>query len=611
MPTIQLTVADDKEFSPFTGFTRQHWIEITGKIIAGFMQYADPATGVLKLIGNPEETAHHHQLKNPGGLLESFERTHMVTAAYIAATGKTTVPGFSGDVAELFRCGVDELTRPDSTLRARAVQSYPFGLGTMIAMAWAPAQLLDPLEARVKENMAKLLAAIIERQQHHHTNTLLFSMMPAIIMEKLGAPYNRGLLDDHFENILGMYNGDGWFIDGWNRGIDHYNYWGFILYLNALVHYDQRWRARYAERVREITRAHEETLPYFFSRNGGPIPKGRSLCYRFAALSGIGFAQLSGLSQLDPGLARRMSSGCLKYFWEHGCLSERGLLEVGYRASNSAVGEDYNDYGGPYWAGTGLAALVLPAGHPFWTAEEKPLAADLPGIKRKLVRGACAVLKADGRTGETRWHNAGEMFLHRRVWQAGSKYFQHTYSSTIGYALAGDQGPELLAGRTGISPDGKIWSYRTWPRVLALDEKHAVSAWDAWPGQEGLTGVVFTETQFLDDGELHVFWHQSDGPRFLALGGYAVQVPHGEQPKIETRKDQITISSTLMKSVLKVTKAVPGKIESEEVRPRPGFKHAHIFEGWAVFTKWTSNGPVKPGEKIELGVDAGVVNSGK
>ena len=605
LPANRLTTPSDHNLSPFTGYTRRHWIEIAEKIIAGFMRFVDPETGVPSLTGDSTETAHHQQLVNPGGAREAFERTHLFTAAYIAATGKTTVPGFSGDLAESYLRGVASLTDPKNAARFPVRPTHEFGMGASISMSWAPSLLLDPLDARARKNLADQLTPLINRKQKD-TNWLLFSMMPSIPMERIGAAYNRDMLDGYFDMILGMYRGDGWFGDGWNRSIDYYNIWAFIFYLNHLVHYDPKWRARFGDRVREITRAHEETLPYLFDREGGMIPKGRSLCYRFAAISGIGAAQLSGYSAMDPGLARRISSANLKYFWERNARDERGLLGVGYHGGNSAVGEDYNDYGGPYWAGTGLAALALPEDHPFWTAPEKPSVADNPGIKRRPVHGARAVLKADGRRGEARWLNAGEDILHRKVWQCGSKYFQHTYSSQIGLALAGDRGPELPAGRTGISTDGKNWAYRTWPRVLELREDRAVSAWEAWVGNESLTGRVFTESLLLDDGELHTFWHESDGPRFLALGGYAVQIPHGEQPRIETASGRILLQSTRMWSVLEIRGEAPGTVAVEEVRPRPGFAHSHLFGGWAAFTIWKSTRPVAPGVKISIWVDAGL-----
>lgn len=600
---MELKDKSNYALSPYTGYTRENWIELTAKIIAGFMQHANPKTGVLTLTGNPEETRLHRQLKNPGSFVEAFERTHMAVAAYIAATGKTTVEGYPGDIGEIFRKGMATFTDPKNPYAPNYKKGQSFGTGTVIAMLLAPEYFLKPLSKEVRKNLAGQLTHIISRQQND-TNTLLFSMLPAVIMDRLGEKYDRELLDDYFDRILGMYCGDGWFIDGWNRGFDHYNFWGFQFYLHLLVSHDKKWGKKYKERIREITEKHEKTLLFYFGKDGGPVPKGRSLNYRFACVSGIGAAQISGLSSLDPGVARRISSGALKYFWDNECLSSRGLIEAGFRASNSCVGEDYTDSGAPYWSATGLISLVLSKAHPFWTAKEKPAMADKTGVSRCPVRGANLVLKADGRRGEAKIHSAGEIFKHRRVWQAGSKYFQHTYSSTVGYALSGDLGRELAAGRTGISRDKKHWSLRTWPRVISLDEKHLLSEWDSWPGLSGETGTVVTETFILDDGEVHVFWHTSKKPKYLCIGGYAVQVSHIEKPEIDCFKNEIEIKSALMWSKLKVVLGPPGRLEAEEVKPAKGFKHSHIFEGWSVFTKWTSKLPVAPNKKVVVWVDA-------
>ena len=600
---MQLRSLNDNKMSSFTGYTREHWIEITKNIVSGFMPYADPVTGIFKFDGDPEETALHRQLRAPGGIIEAFERVHMAAAAYIALTGKTNVPGYGGDFSEVFRTGIDTFTNPKSRYFSRENPVRTFGSGTVIAMLIAPEKFLDTLPKTVKKNLAEILSHFIHRKASD-SNILLFSMMPAVILDRLGKKYDRSLLDDYFERILGMYRGDGWFIDGWNQGFDHYNFWGFQFYLHLFLTFDRKWRRKYGERLKEITRKHEDTVLYYFGKDGAPIPKGRSLNYRFAAVSGIGAAQVSGLSEMDPGIARRICSGALKYFWENGCLSKKGLIEPGFLGGNTCAGEDYTDYGAPYWSATGLIPAVLPKTHPFWTSEEKPVMADTPGIKRCLIRGANMVLKADGRRGEARMHSVGEIFKHKKVWQAGSKYFQHSYSSTVGYALAGDLGRELAAGRTGISSDGKRWSFRTWPRVLELDKTQSLSEWDAWAGLDGETGTVVTESKFLDNGEMHVFWHTSEKPKYLCIGGYAVQVAHGELPKTINGKKEISIKSKQMWSIMKVFSGVPGKLETEKLTPKKGFKHSHIFEGWSVFTRWTSSRPVLPGVKIAVWVDA-------
>jgi hypothetical protein len=255
---------------------------------------------------------------------------------------------------------------------------------------------------------------------------------------------------------------------------------------------------------------------------------------------------------------------------------------------------------------TGLAALALPESHPFWSDVEQPLSADEPGIRRRAVAGAQMVLKVDGVRGEARALVAGEPFFHRRVWQAGTKYYQHAYSSNLGFALVGERGPQLAAGRTGLSADGKAWAYRTWPRVLALDENGARSEWDAWNALEGLTGSVVTESRLMDRGELHVFWHTADAPRYLCIGGWAVQAAHGETPRVESEHRRITIFTESMWSTLQMLAPVEvaGEITLEEVRPREGFRHAHLFGGWAAYPLWRTLKPVDAGVTVAVFVDA-------
>ena len=45
-PRLRLKASSDKGISPYTGYTREHWIEIAGRIIAGFLPYFDNDTGI-------------------------------------------------------------------------------------------------------------------------------------------------------------------------------------------------------------------------------------------------------------------------------------------------------------------------------------------------------------------------------------------------------------------------------------------------------------------------------------------------------------------------------------------------------------------------------------
>ena len=177
---------------------------------------------------------------------------------------------------------------------------------------------------------------------------------------------DRAELDGHFAAILNMYRGDGWFVDGWNQQFDSYNFWGFQLYLHLLLDRDAAWRERYGSTVKEITELHEQTFAYWVDADGNLVGHGRSLTYRFAAVCGLQWSQISGLTSTAPGLARRISSGCIKAFLEQGCLRGDGTMSIGFHRENTTVGEDYTGLGSPYWSVTGLMALLLPEDHPCW-----------------------------------------------------------------------------------------------------------------------------------------------------------------------------------------------------------------------------------------------------
>jgi len=61
-----LKAKDNFQLSPFTGYTREHWLEIAEKIIAGILPYFDRETGMPELVGDPEETGHFGRLFDVG-----------------------------------------------------------------------------------------------------------------------------------------------------------------------------------------------------------------------------------------------------------------------------------------------------------------------------------------------------------------------------------------------------------------------------------------------------------------------------------------------------------------------------------------------------------------
>jgi hypothetical protein len=347
-----------------------------------------------------------------------------------------------------------------------------------------------------------------------------------------------------------------------------------------------------------------ENFPYFFGSNGSPVPFGRSLTYRVAAVSPVGYAEAAGLGTLPPGLERRIASGCLKYFWEKGMLSENGLVQPGWLDANAIVAEDYTHRGAPYWIAVGFSPLLLGPEHPFWTEKELPMPADASD-QVKVVPGAQMVFKINSRRGESRLYPVGSPRHNRISWQTGIKYYQHSYSSALGWAALGENGPDLAAGRSGVSLDSKSWSYRVQPAPIFLGNRHNASSYMADLGQAGYARVV-TQTLIGADGEVHGIYHTYPRPLYVRVAGYGIAVEHGKTCKESLNRDELTLSleAEPFQSVLKILEAPEGKFETIPVSPRPGWNHSHLFGGTAAFPQWTSKKPVPPKTLVIFYTDA-------
>jgi len=605
-PGATLKTPENRELSPFTGYTRDHWLEITEKLIAGIMPYFDAETGLPDLKGVPGETGHFKEPFSLYGKKEALERSLMLVAFYTAATGKDRVPGYSGSISAPYLKGIIKGTDPSDPNFWGTREKYDaFGTNIALAALVSPRFFWDPLTEGQKDNLLVFFKGLVNMVAYD-CNHWYFHLVGVPILERNGRDSNRDYLSMIFQRILNWYRGEGWFIDGGNFGFDYYNLWGFQLYNHVLCYFDEPWSKRFSGRIDEITELFQESYPYLYGRDGGSIPWGRSTTYRFASLAAIGWPVLRGASALDPGQARRIASGCLKYFWEHGAMSENGLLEPGFHGPNSVVAESYIDRGSPYWAAQGLCCLLVPEDHPFWTAPEKPMPADGAG-GRIALPGAEMAIRVSPLDGEARLFPVGQRMGHRGQWQRGIKYCQHAYSSYLGYCALGEGGEDLGAGRTGTSFDGKRWHYRSRPRAIQVDTRHLISDYEIFVDTLDIAledfGDLITHTLIGESGEVHVFWHNCARPIYLHLGGYGISVPHGGKLETKSLDNALVVSGGENHSVLRVLQGPPGTIRYRLLEPRPGWTHSHSFGGKGAFSYWRSDKPVPPNTPVAFYVD--------
>jgi len=584
---------DNFSISPYTGYTREQWLEITERIISGVLPYFNEETGLPDLAKTIENTSFDKvRLKNPNeDQKRALERIMMAVVIYTKATGKDQVPGYKGSVTAPFIKAIIKGTDPqDPFYWGDPKPNDQVGSIFAIAVYLNQPVFWDPLTEHQKLNVLNYL----QKQTHNKTydnNHYFFHMVPVSLLEKFNYEANREHLTKMYDRLFGWYRGEGWFIDGSNRGFDYYNIWGFQLFNQILYRYDKKWHDLFGERIAKNSALFLETYPFLFGKDGGPIPWGRSLSYRFADVSLIGWSVLNGTCTLPPGQARRIASGSLKYFWEHGCLGENNLLNIGYWGTNTEMAEDYIAPGDPYWATQGLSCLLIPKDDPFWTSVEEPIPSDGAGGKL-AIPGAQLSIRVSPLDGEARLFPVGQPFgQDRKLWQIGVKYDQYSYSSYLGFCVTGEGGPVIGEGRSGYSVDGVNWFFRERATPILVDENHHISEYTLKiSDQYKLT----THTLIGNDGEIYIFWHDDPDPLYLYMGGYGIRVlPRAAIQKIESA-NKISINSGGYHSVIQSVGSTPGLFETEYLNTGEERSNTHLFGGKGAFPYWKSKNPIPP-----------------
>ncbi|MET8472610.1 DUF2264 domain-containing protein [Streptomyces sp. NPDC006422] len=438
---------DDRELSPYTGFTRAHWEAVADGLLGAAWRWATPEGALLDLPGRPSGSG----VRSDG--LEGYARTFLAAGFRIAgAQGKdphgwldryagglaagTRTPG--RDDAESWPLILDHHVQGQPT-----VESASVALGLSLTRPW----LWDRLDGDVQDRAEKWLRGAITHTPAPN-NWYLFPFMVASFLESVGrADAATGRAMQRALDLLETwYEGDGWYRDGDGRAFDHYNGWALHLYplLHAHLAGDRALSARVGPRLRE----HLEGFSLLFGGDGAPIHFGRSLTYRFAASAAVGIGAVTGHTPLSPGVSRRLISGNLRHFLDRGGVTDEGLLSLGWHGPHDATLQHYSGPASPYWASKGFVALLAGEDDPLWTATEE--AAPVEGPDRVLALRAPGLLVQSTRAdGIVRLHNHGSdhvrPFEGEQADQVDPHYARHAYSTHTGPTSRGNAADNHLS----------------------------------------------------------------------------------------------------------------------------------------------------------------------
>jgi hypothetical protein len=321
-----------------------------------------------------------------------------------------------------------------------------------------------------KAEQAQIIAwlAQVDGKGTYTDNWILFTGIVQAVRHHLGFPSPLDDLDYRLIQIDEFYRGDGWYVDGPTNEFELYNAWMFGWHYLLWTWIDGERRPEHRQLVLERGRSFIEGFLHFFAANGSYPAWGRSIVYRFAAVAPFALGHFLKIAPNDPGLLRRVSSGCIRYFYDRGLFDpDQHFVRQGYYGDFPPAGEAYISPGSPYWCCHGLFALTFDRDDPFWTAIESPLPVEradfelvlpAPGFVLSGRKDTGQVLLLNSRSGQE--HDAPR---HNYT----SKYGKLAYSTHFPFNVLPTRGSYAPDAIISLTRDGRTFGHRLHTRAGA------------------------------------------------------------------------------------------------------------------------------------------------
>lgn len=481
--------APNYDLSPYTGWTRDHWEALLARLTYGYVlaaeRYGSPARALF-----PDD---RRGLPDSVDALESFARMASAWGAWLRNPANPATLRYGSreiDLEDLLHRALLEGTDPGSPhtywgdmhhLSQHIVEAADVAVTVWLSRERVFSRMSEAERAQVMTWLAQ-----VDGKETYFDNWILFPAMATMVRLKLGYPASEADLDSRLEQISAFYRGDGWYVDGAGDEFDLYNAWIFGWHYLLWAWIDGGRRPDHSRLVLERARSFLAGFQHFFGANGSYPAWGRSIVYRFGAVAAFATGYLLNVAPPRPGLLRRISSGCIRYFCERGLLDpDDHYIRQGFHGDFPPAGESYISPGSPYWACHGFFALTFDRDDPFWTATESPLpveqydfdlALPAPGFVLSGRRATGQVLLLNARSGQRdeiepdagggQLTNEAELiarFAPRHDYPA--KYGKFAYSTHLPFNVAPVPGSYAPDAMLSLSRDGLTFGHRSATRA--------------------------------------------------------------------------------------------------------------------------------------------------
>lgn len=386
----------DYRLSPYTGLTRESWLEAGRYMLEGIFRHVPSAEDPV-IVQRRETKVTYPHLQAPeeqqkrekkAELFEGLTRSFFIASVMIANEPDLVIHGIPltkyykeqilrtvtpGDV--LYAGSYDQMqliTQEQTGQPSDPFSTYQQTVETcalVIGLMESRSQIWDTYTKKEKDT----IAAFISDWANHSTvpqNWRLFNMLDLAFLSINGYPIDEKVMIEHAAAVLEYSAGDGWYRDG--QCFDYYSCWAFSFYAPLwCVWYGYDHLPDIARRFERYSNELMKTYPDMFDADGWTNMWGRSCIYRNAATSAFDGNLFLRHSAIDPGQARRIASGSLLQFLQHPDFRWNGIPALGFYGQFTPLIQGYSCAESVFWLGKAFLCLHFPKYHPFWTSKER------------------------------------------------------------------------------------------------------------------------------------------------------------------------------------------------------------------------------------------------
>ena len=238
------------ELSPYTGLTREHWIEAGKYLLQGIFSHIGGMDAPVVTVRREKNITYPHlnappetqRAEKKAQLFEGLARSFLTAAVLIHEEPGLSIEGiclkdyyklhilrsctlkghpeYVGTYEEM-----QEITHHQDPFRA--FQQTVETCALVIGLEFCREEIWNTCTKQEKDAIASFLSS------YAHANTVpqnwrLFNMLDLAFLYKEGYPMDERIMREHAQAIQHYYAGDGWYRDG--HSFDYYSCWAFSFY---------------------------------------------------------------------------------------------------------------------------------------------------------------------------------------------------------------------------------------------------------------------------------------------------------------------------------------------------------------------------------------------